>query len=373
MKNEEPIIKESAVFMESGEPESRTVETQKTKCPTCGANMTFDPATQSLRCPYCDTKKELDDSAKTAEINLSEALLAGEKWSSETTLFRCSNCGAKIVLESGATARNCPFCGASNVVPTTELSGVKPNGVLPFKMTVDEAVAASKKWGRRRLFAPRKFKKTMDPKNITGVYTPAFTFDSQTTTNYAGILGENYTVVVRDSKGNSHTETRIRWYPVSGVHTSSFDDLLVRAGGKLTDKQLLKIEPFDTNDGLAYRNEYLSGYVADHYDRPVEEMWDEAKNRMDEIIKQEIKSKYNADHIQYLNTQTTHSGVTYKYMLLPVYVGTCQYRQKLYNFFINGRTGKATGKVPTSPLRVIIAVLLGLAAIGGIVFLLMKG
>ena len=66
----------------------------------------------------------------------------------------------------------------------------------------------------------------------------------------------------------------------------------------------------------------------------------------------------------------SYEAITYKYLLLPIYVGHFSFRQKLYNFFVNGQNGKVTGKTPLSPIRVGLLVLLGLAAAAGIVALI---
>ena len=353
-----------------GNAGEKEVQTQFTKCPSCGANMVFDPKTQGLKCPYCATVQILEGEAKTAEIALSDALLASQNWVEETTVFECTNCSARVVLESGETAKNCPFCGTTNVVPSKELSGVKPNGVLPFTLALEEANQKAKRWAKKKLFAPRKFKKNLAPQNLAGVYTPCFTFDSATKSSYRGRLGERYTVTVRDSKGRSHTETRIRWFYVNGQIDLAFDDILVNAGGRLDQKTLEKLRPYDTNNGKAYRHEYLSGFMASHYERPVTEMWEEAKGQIDERIRSAIVSRYHADEVDYLEVYTEHNDVTYKYVLLPVYVGNFTYSKKTYNFFVNGISGKVAGKTPISPLRVLFAVLMGIFALALVVVLL---
>ena len=59
----------------------------------------------------------------------------------------------------------------------------------------------------------------------------------------------------------------------------------------------------------------------------------------------------------------------YKYVLVPVYVGHYKYKNKLYNFYINGENGRITGKTPVSKLKVFWTVMLVLAIIAGIVAL----
>ena len=109
--------------------------------------------------------------------------------------------------------------------------------------------------------------------------------------------------------------------------------------------------------------------MAYHYDNELADCWKSAKDKMDGYIRQGILSNYSYDKVSYLNVSTTHSNVTYKYVMLPVYVGSYKYKKKLYNFFVNGNTGKTTGRTPISAFKIILTVLLGLALIAGIYFL----
>ena len=91
----------------SGEYGERVkVETENVKCPGCGANMIFDPELQMLYCPHCGSKKELANVSTAHEIDLTEGLSADAVWKpEETVVFRCDNCGAKVVLQKDETAR----------------------------------------------------------------------------------------------------------------------------------------------------------------------------------------------------------------------------------------------------------------------------
>ncbi|MBP5466769.1 MAG: hypothetical protein J6Y43_04330, partial [Clostridia bacterium] len=88
--------------------ESIKVDTESVKCPGCGANMIFDADLQTLYCPHCGSKKELGESRTAQEKDIMEGLSADSVWKSdETTVFRCDNCGAKVVLSKSETAKTC--------------------------------------------------------------------------------------------------------------------------------------------------------------------------------------------------------------------------------------------------------------------------
>ncbi len=356
-----------AAFGINGEPIER--ETDTAKCPACGAKMVFSPEKQQLECPYCGCTQEVNFTKTSSEIAL-EYMFAqkNDEWGQETHVFRCNNCGAKEVIRSTEISKACPFCGTTNVTQASDLSGMRPNGVVPFAIDVKAASDRVVAWAKKKFFAPRAFKKSVKPEKLTGLYVPAFTFDANTFSTYQGRLGKYYSRTVR-SGGKTKTVRELRYFTVSGNLNLRFDDVLVQAGERITQRDLDKLSPFDTNASKEYSSEYLHGYSAQGNEKSGEQCWEEAKGMICEAVKQRILSQYDYDVVDYLTPQTSCSDVTFKYVLLPLYVGHCNFKQKLYNFFVNGKNGNVTGKTPVSALKVTIAVLLGVLIIGGFFFL----
>ncbi len=357
---------------ENGEIQSR-VSTEIIKCPSCGGNMEFDPDSQMLLCSHCGTKQSFASDLKAEELDLVSGFISDKKWEDEeSSVFRCSNCGAKVILSANETAKVCPFCGTAHVESEEEIAGVKPNAVLPFSLGFEQALEKVKFWAKKKLFAPKKFKNNLDADNLRGVYMPSFTFDSFTTSVYAGKIGRDYVVTVGSGK-NRHTETRIEWKYVSGTFYDNFDDVLITAGSKFGQKEMKKVSPFDTNGSKVYESSYLLGFMAYHYDRELVDCWEDAKTEMDKAIKKGILDLYPGyTHVSYLNVSTSHEKVTYKYVMLPVYLGNFNYSNKNYNFYVNGSTGKVWGKTPISALKVLLTSVLGIAVVGGLIFLILS-
>lgn len=334
------------------------------KCENCGSNMIFDPLTQTLKCEYCGTSVDFKKDAGVKELEITKAFESSESWKAETNAYSCENCGAKFLLRSDEVAVKCPYCSTSHVVKTEDITGIKPNAVYPFLLDKKMAVESSRKWAKKKLFAPKKFKKNLEERNINGIYLPCFTFDSQTTSFYKGRLGERRTRTVRRN-GKTHTETYIVWHNVSGTFNRFFDDVTITAG-EMPQKDLNKISPFRRETLCVYEKKFLSGFTASHYTRDIKVCWKDAKSTMDGVIRSEIIASYGYDVVDYLNVSTSHKEVTYKYALLPVYRLNYKFKNKEYPVTVNGNTGKVTGKAPVSPLRVLIAVLLGLGLLAGI-------
>ena len=346
-------------------------ETNIQKCPGCGANMIFSPEKQSLECPYCGTLVSVEKSLGE-EKHFANLLSSANTWASETHVFRCENCGAKTVLDRTEIAKTCSFCGTTNVVETDEISGLKPNAVVPFQLTVQKAIESVKNWVKRKFFAPRKFKKSVAPENVSGVYTPAFTYDAQTYSTYSGVLGK-YEYRTRRVNGKTVRERYTRYFNIGGSHELFFDDVLIQASNAINQNSIDKLQPFGTSDSKEYAKEYLSGFTASQYSKDGLECWEEAKVRMNGRVRSAILSRYVYDVVSSLNVDTSYNNVTYKYVLLPVYIGHLGWKKKVYNFFVNGYNGNVTGKTPVSVWKVLAVVCAGLAVIGGLLALVYFG
>ena len=142
--------------------------------------------------------------------------------------------------------------------------------------------------------------------------------------------------------------------------------MLVTSGSKFSQNQLNKISPYDTNDGKVYEENYLLGFMAYHYDVELSDCWQTAKNSIEANIRRGILSRYRHDRVAYLNISTAHSNVTYKYVMLPVYIGNFKYKSKLFNFYVNGSTGKVHGKTPKSFWKIFAVVLASVAVAVGV-------
>lgn len=345
----------------------KRAQTEFQKCPGCGGNMTFDPEKQVLSCPFCGQTVDFVKDSEVKERDIEEAFKTAEKWD-DTSVVSCDNCGAKFVISADDVALECPYCGTSHVRKSADLAGVKPNALYPFLITATKAELLSKKWAKRRIFAPRRFKKSIEAKNLHGVYEPCFTFDSNTVSSYNGKLGEYKTRTVRTKEGLK-TETYTEWRYVSGTISYFFDDVTVSAGKELDQKAYEKLSPFDGTTIKVYQKDYLAGYSAKHYDKELKDAWNESKGMMDARIRKLILARYNCDVIGYLNVKTVHNDVTFKYVLLPLYLLNYRYKKKDYKVAVNGNTGKVAGKTPISFWRVLIAVILGLGVFAGLVYL----
>lgn len=340
------------------------------KCPGCGSNLEFNPQKQVLSCLHCGTEVDFDKNKEYQEISLIEAFDSANVVDEGSKVYRCENCGAEVVIDATEVATECPFCSTPFVINSQSLKGLKPNAVYPFLVDKSSAKAFIKNKVKKSFFCPKNLKKDTDIKTLHGVYYPCFTFDSQTFSSYEGKVGYRRTRTVRDSRGNTRTETYTEWRYISGTISLNFDDITITATNKITQKTLDKILPYNINDICVYERKFLSGFCASHYDKDIKLCWEEAKGVMDSMIKRAITNKYNCDTVAYINTSTSHNNVTYKYVLMPVYHFDIKYKKKEYSLKMNGTNGKITGKLPVSPLKVFLTSLFSIATVGILGFII---
>ncbi len=329
---------------------------KEVKCPNCGGNMAFDPQTQSLKCGHCETSIDIDKNKQINEISIVDAFNQAEKWE-KATVVRCENCGAKVVIDNDEVSTVCPYCGTSQIKKTDEIVGLLPNAVFPFAKTSGEAELCAKKWAKSRFFAPRNFKKSIEAKNIHGVFEPGFTFDSISLSAYEGRIGDIKTRTVGSGK-NRHVQTYTQWRRIKGTYGMSFDDVTVVASSKIDQEKFDSIMPFDNATMCKYEKRFLAGYHANHYDKDIKNCWGTAKKKMDNSIRSGILSQYHHDVVDYLNVSTTFTNVTYKYVLYPIYRLNYKFKGKEYPISVNGTTGKVIGKTPLSFWKILFVTLL---------------
>ncbi len=333
------------------ETTAEELESDTFKCPGCGNFLRYDPDSGKLRCSYCGTERDVPAPGPPMELYYTALSEQGFTGWGEVKCIQCPVCGAKTVLEKYQTCTVCPFCGAPNLVETDEVPGLKPNAVLPFLISEPKAHESLKKWMGKKFLAPSNLKKTAKTSRMNGVYIPSWTFDSNVHAKYDARLGKTYTVTVGSGK-NRRTETRIRWYNVSGAVNSYFDDVLVGASTRLTQKQLNKIGGFDTVNSVQYEEEYLSGYSAERYAQGLDASWEVAQKIMVDSVRSQIRNMYpDADHVDYINVYPVYSETKYKYVLAPIWTSSYRYKGKDYGFVVNGRNGQTVGSAPLSPIK----------------------
>ncbi|MDM4719392.1 hypothetical protein QTQ03_07190 [Micromonospora sp. WMMA1363] len=345
------------------------------QCGGCGARTEYAPGTAVLRCPYCGHRQQIAGAGRQVREHAYDELTALPRKPVANVgshRFVCPGCGART--ESDALAQRCQFCATPLVADVAAGELIAPEAVLPF--TVDRAGVrtALGQWCRSRWFAPNSLKKISDAETLKGTYLPHWTFDARTRTDYHGQRGEHYWVtetytVTVDGRTETRTRQvrRTRWYSASGTVGRDFDDVLVPATTYLPDRQLDQLAPWPLAEAVAYHGDYLAGYHAVRYDTEPEAGLVAAKARMVPVIERDCRSDIGGDEQRVTSTHTTYADVTYKLLLLPVWIAAYLHGGRSYRVLVNACTGEVVGERPYSAAKITAAVLAALALVTAIV------
>lgn len=353
-------------------------------CTSCGAKVEFAPGTDALVCPYCGNETRLAASSEgVVEQDFLAAVsdtLGDDADTEDVTSVRCDSCAALVEPSPSHEAFPCPYCGSSIVAREVSQRLIKPQAVLPFKINRHAATKLFRSWIDKLWFAPNALKKMarLDGR-LQGLYTPYWTYDSGTMTRYTGQRGEEYTVtrtrtVRRDGKmvQERYTEVKVRWYPASGTVARHFDDMLVVGSKSLPRSLAEELEPWDLSNLVDYADEYLSGFTAERYQVDVRAGWERAQERMAPVIESDVRRDIGGDRQRIHSMNTRHSNITFKHVLLPMWICSYRYKGKIYRFLVNARTGEVQGQRPWSWVKIALTVL-GVVAVGILLYTYLGG
>jgi DNA-directed RNA polymerase subunit RPC12/RpoP len=341
---------------------------RKFPCKNCGARLDFDPSQRALKCPYCGyveqiapastAVQERDYQQALSKIGMDTGTISGR-----SAEVRCPGCGAMVLLEDNVETQSCPFCAThlENAPRTAAAAMICPESLLPFKVPQRDAIAAFNNWIGSRWFAPNNLKQMANLGQLSGVYMPFWTYDSMTYSQYSGMRGDDYweTEHYTDSEGKSQTRQvrRTRWTYVSGEVDHFFDDVLVCASASLPRPSVDALEPWDLHGLTGFKPDYLAGFKTERYVVSLGDGFQTAQQIMDGAIRRLVAQDIGGDHQQINSLSTQHVGVTFKHILLPLWLAVYRYQGKTFRILVNARTGEVSGDRPYSWIKITLAVL----------------
>lgn len=357
------------------------------KCPNCAAPLKFNPDKQLFSCEYClsdFTEQKIQEmyaerEAKTNKQEEAEQKVQNEKQSQpandtahqekeeDAVVYNCPSCGAVVMTTASTAATTCFYC-QNPVVLGGRLSGnYKPDRVIPFALSKEKAVEKFLNMCKKKKFLPKDFASANQVEKMTGVYFPYWYIDEH---KQANMSAKGNKIRTWRSGNKRYIETSVYQLERSGdlVIKNVFERAL-----KSQDRDMLQcVHPFDLTQAKPFAMSYLSGFQAEKRDIEKAEINEAVQQKMSEYGKQLLKntmSGYTGVVVQHYNDRTELES--WNYTLLPVWVVTYKYKDKIFPFAINGQTGKTFGMLPTSKgklaiLAAIIAVVIFiLGTIGG--------
>lgn len=349
------------------------------QCPACTGPLYYSAKSGKLECDYCDSsfdvaeiealyaRKEAEaaaakqaadakaEAAQAAKAEAAEAAAASGGWDTSDLsrdwgaeadglrVYSCPSCGAELICDQSTAATACPYCGNPAIVPGQFSGALRPDYILPFRLSKDDAVQALRAHYKGKPFLPRSFTSANHIEQIQGVYVPFWLFDGGAE-GAASYRASNTNVFV----SGDYEITETRHYHVVRAGSLAFEKIPVDASSKMPDDHMDSIEPFDYAQLRPFSTAYLPGYLADKYDVTIDDSRDRADTRCRETLAQALRDTVTG----YGACVTEREDIALRrgkvhYALLPVWMLSTKWRGQDFLFAMNGQTGKLVGDLPT--------------------------
>jgi len=328
------------------------------KCPNCGGDLQYKPELQKMKCEYClseFTETELRRVSKPIDEKETEGSNTGDNGCSHLKGYICNNCGAEVVAGETTSATLCYYCH-NPVLLTDRLTGeFKPTKIIPFTYDKDKAVASLVSWAKSRNFVPKSFYSTSQLDKVTGIYIPYWIADVKADVDFWGSATDT-----REWKTGNTEYTEHREYRIQRQGKVTVNNIREIAMKKVNKRLLESIAPYDESKAVDFSMAYLSGFFAEKYDIPKNEVQPVIEERAVEyvstLINETIKG-YNDLSIS--KNEALISVKEWEYTLLPVWILTYIYNGNTYVCAVNGQTGKAYGILPVDKrkLRIVSGII----------------
>ena len=346
------------------------------KCPNCDGGLIFDPESGSYACEYClskFTQEELNGDSQSAEVvsepDLSETETEPAQEKGSAVVYHCPSCGAEILTDGTTAATFCFYCH-NPIVLSGRLEGdYLPDGIIPFKITKEEALEKFHEWIQKKKFVPKGFYSKSQIEKLSGVYFPYWLYACETDSVMNGTARDVRIWRVGEIE---YTETKI--YEIRRAGTVAFRNLPKTALQKAQNAMLKGIFPYEFGTLEKFHMGYLSGFFAEKRDIEKETLKGEIQDAIQKYAQKRVRDTVTGH--QSFSVESQNHKITeeeFQYTLLPVWVLTYRERgNQVFYFAMNGQTGEIVGKLPVNHKKlfglgaVIFAVAFVILLIGGL-------
>lgn len=336
------------------------------KCINCGGALQFNPEKQKFSCDYClsdfaeqqlieyykDLDRQLDEKDDRAYQKEQDAQKEkqqaqdkeAEDFEAHAVEYVCPSCGAQVITSDTTAATKCYYCH-NNVVIGSRLTGdLKPDMVIPFKISREKAIADFEAMCKKKKFLPHHFFSKQQVEQMTGIYYPYWYVDSEGTASATAKAQK-----VRAWRAGEYDYKEIKKYNLYRKGDVAVKRLSFPALSKEQEVMLKSVHPYQVNEAVRFSMSYLSGFQAEKRDIEKAQLEGQSAAEIDKHAQQLVKNTMK----QYTSVQITsfnrnEKSNIWRYTLLPVWVLSYQFSGQNYLYGINGQTGKTYGKLPVS-------------------------
>ena len=337
------------------------------QCPSCTGPLRYDTSTGRLQCDYCgssfttaEIEKILQDKLEEAEhaaldtVAQQTAAANNSSWTAESgewnpeaegmRLYQCPSCGAELVCDMTTAATRCPYCGNPTVIPAQFHGKLRPDYILPFKVSREQAIAELKKYYKGKPLLPKRFSEENHLEEVRGVYVPFWLFSGTACADMSYSASN-----IHIARLGNEEVTTTEYYELRRTGTVEFSCIPADGSKKMPDDLMDSIEPFHYSELRTFSTAYMPGFLADVYDVEADTCYSHVEERAYRTTQQLIDSTVGGyTTIAPKSRSITLNKRKVSYALLPIWILSTRWGGRNYLFAMNGQTGKFTGDLPVS-------------------------
>lgn len=305
-----------------------------TLCSNCGYPLVYDPITRRVVCDACGSAffpESIEAYDKEFALNDNGAV----KEFMDCNVYTCSSCGGEIVITGQEVSTTCIYCGSPSVIFSRISQALRPDFILPFQISREQATQIIRQRFRKGTFIPQEFR-NLQPESVHGIYIPYWLVNVYHAESdiYRGEVG---------SGENSST------YYYARAGRMKLNNLLVESSMELSDESSARLAPYDLRKLKHFDEEYLLGFYSDISDMTYGELRKIADTRATEVFHNLMRRDIRASGCNVMDSRSaTLIDKNMTSVLLPVWFVTVQFEGKPHTILVNGDTGKIVCGLPWS-------------------------
>ena len=309
----------------------------KFECQACGGSVEYNAKLDKMVCAFCGCIFDVGefDLVQEREAKAPDMVPIMSQDIQEYRVFSCSSCGAEILINGVEASKFCAYCGQPAISFDRIAGELKPDYIIPFKVSKEYAMEEMSKTIRRAKIEPERIE-NFKMEYLRGIYMPYRLYDI-----------EYYDDQVWRKKREGEYMRSSKSYHRKVRYT--FKELAIPTASRLNDEIAQRLEPFDMSEKVSFDSEYLSGYYADRYDKSAEETnlaaLEKAKRLFNAGVQRTIDT-FDAGELSF--TKPEVDMLNSSYVMVPVWFMTVKLDGETYTMVMNGQTGKLTGALPVS-------------------------
>ena len=251
------------------------------ECKNCGGELHFDIASQKVVCAYCDSSFSPDEYDK-------EYFASEDEY--ETNVFRCGSCGGEIVSTTLSAVEYCPYCGRFTMLPVMKSAQKKPQEIMPFEITKEQAKAAYREYVGKSFYVPARMKDDKFLDSFRGMYLPFWSYDVTFSK-----MPDLKTTVEKRSGNYVVRET----YSYTGDLNASYTGVKYDASSRFEDDMSRRTMPYGEEKVRPFNPSYMFGFYGEVADVEPEVYRKEAAETASREVFRKIDEAFPDDSLKY--------------------------------------------------------------------------